>query len=71
MLYHDYWYGLKEPTIFPSLSKDRYRERVTKRFGEIYLGKKIATDVFFIMKNMIDCQINADKFEGLLYTILS
>ena len=41
-------------------------------FGGIYLGKKFATDVFFIMVNIrLYCQINAGEFEGLLYTILS
>ena len=36
------------------------------------VGETITTDAFFIITNKkMDCQIDADEFEGLLYTILS
>ena len=43
-------------------------------FDEIYLVRKkaIATNVLFIMENIRKyCQMYADQFEGLLYTIFS
>ena len=41
-------------------------------FGEIYLGEKQSTDLFFILANIrINCQMDASEFEGLLYNMLS
>ena len=43
-------------------------------FDEMYLGgkKTIYSNELFIITNIrIDCQMGADDFEGLLYTILS
>ena len=47
-------------------------KELQKCFGEMYLGKKNDTDVFFILANIrIYFQMDAGEFEGLLYTILS
>ena len=38
----------------------------------MYLGKKIATDVFFMLENIrIYCEMDAGEFQELLYTIFS
>ena len=38
-----------------------------KKFGEIYLGKTISTDDFFMLENFrINFQMDAVEFEGLL-----
>ena len=44
-----------------------------KFFSEIYLGgKKISTDMFFILANITtNFQMDASAFEGMLYTMLS
>ena len=50
-----------------------FRE-LQKSFGEIYLDEKktISTDMFFILENITtNCQMDASKFEGMIYTMLS
>ena len=44
-----------------------------KKFGEIYFGgKKISTDMFFILENITaNCQMDASEFKGVLFTMLS
>ena len=35
-------------------------------------GKKISTDMFFILENITtNCQMDASKVEGMLYTMMS
>ena len=48
-------------------------KELQKIFGEIYLGGKcFSTDMFLILTNIrINCQMNASKFEELLYNMLS
>ena len=76
MLFLDNWYSplivipwwffyIKKTTICPSFPKYHDREGVTYLFGGIYLGKKFATDVFFIMVNIrIGFNMDAGEFEG-------
>ena len=50
-----------------------FRE-LQKHFGEIYLGgeKTIQTDMFFVVANITTtCQMDASKFEGMIYNMLS
>ena len=57
-----------------NLQKIMIMKELQKKIGEIFLrGKKtISTDMFFILENIrINCQMDANEFEGLLYNMLS
>ena len=72
MFYHAEWSGGKRQHFVHNFQKIMIMMELQKCFGEIYLGEKNPTDHLFILENiMINCQMDASEFEGLLYIILS
>ena len=63
----------KSQHFFHNFQKIIIMKELQKIFGEIYLGGKcFSTDMFLILTNIrINCQMNASKFEELLYNMLS